>query len=492
MRLLLALLLTTLERSGGWLMPTPARHAPLPEAWVVPPPAPATASRSRSEAARMVVQLKPTPAMEADTVNGVANGRVGVLLLNLGGPDTLDDVEPFLYNLFSDPEIVTLPSFLKWLNGPIATLISKSRASASKEGYASIGGGSPQLATTIKQGQALERALADIGVDAKSYVAMRYWSPFTSDALAAIKADGIQRLVVLPLYPQFSISTSGSSLRILESEFYADQELRQVKNTVIPAWYNRQGYVEAMARLVAEKIDKFDEPSKAHVFFSAHGLPVTYIEDLGDPYKAQTEASARFVMRRLQQLGYDNDWTLAYQSRVGPVEWLKPYTDDTIRELGEKGIEDMVVVPVSFVSEHIETLEEIDMEYRELAEECGVKNWERVPALGLETDFIADLARAVAESLPKMDERPLQEINEGRPVSLRVVNDLIELKAKDNQLEFGPVRYAREGRVGLTRKAEVINGRIAMAAITAASAVSIAQGTIFDEVIAGRLPQSWF
>lgn len=488
----LALILTSLRRSGGWLMPATARHAALPEAWVVPPPAPATACRSRCASARMVVQLKPTSFVTAEKVSGVANDRLGVLLLNLGGPDTLDDVEPFLYNLFSDPEIVTLPSFLKWLNGPIARLISKTRASASMEGYASIGGGSPQLATTIKQGQALEQALADIGIEARSYIAMRYWSPYTSDALAAIKADGIQRLVVLPLYPQFSISTSGSSLRILESEFYADQELRQVKNIVIPAWYNRQGYVEAMARLVAEKIDSSKNPSKAHVFFSAHGLPVKYIEELGDPYKAQIEASARFVMRRLQQLGYNNEYTLAYQSRVGPVEWLRPYTDDTIRELGAKGIEDMVVVPVSFVSEHIETLEEIDMEYKELAEECGVKNWERVPCLQLEPDFIADLAQAVAEALPKMDERPLQEINEGRPVSLRVVNDLIELKAKDNQLEFGPVRFKREGRVGLTPNAEIINGRIAMTAITAASALSIAKGTFFVEVLAGRLPQSWF
>ena len=177
---------------------------------------------------RMAFQLKETATVDADAASAYSRDRIGILLLNLGGPDDLDAVEPFLYNLFSDPEIVTLPSFLAWLNGPIATLISKTRAPTSREGYASIGGGSPQLATTIAQGEALEKAMLDLhGVEAKSYVAMRYWYPFTSDALAAIKRDGVERLVILPLYPQFSISTSGSSLRVLESEFYADQELRQ-------------------------------------------------------------------------------------------------------------------------------------------------------------------------------------------------------------------------------------------------------------------------
>jgi len=332
------------------------------------------------------------------------------------------------------------------------------------------------------------------GVEAKSYVAMRYWYPLTSDALEAIKRDGIERLVVVPLYPQFSISTSGSSLRVLEQEFYADQELRQVRNTVLPAWYNREGYINAMARLVAARIDAMQERDgvQGHVFFSAHGLPAKYIDELGDPYKQQIEANAKFVMQRLAATGYGNNWTLAYQSRVGPVEWLRPYTDDTIRQLCEEGVDALVVVPISFVSEHIETLEEIDMEYRELAEECGVRYWERVPCLQLEQDFIDDLAGAVVESLPKMDERPLQEINEGRPVSLRVVNDLIELKTKESAIEYGPVKYQQQRRMGLTPRAELINGRIAMAAITAATGLSISQGTFLNELMTGRLPQSWF
>ena len=147
------------------------------------------------------------------------------------------------------------------------------------------------------------------------------------------------------------------------------------------------------------------------MFFSAHGLPAKYIDELGDPYKQQIEANAKFVMQRLATIGYGNNWTLAYQSRVGPVEWLRPYTDDTIKQLCKEGVDALVVVPISFVSEHIETLEEIDMEYRELAEECGVRYWERVPCLQLEQDFIDDLAGAVVESLPKMDERPLQVVS---------------------------------------------------------------------------------
>jgi len=202
----------------------------------------------------MAVQMKPSAVQQylADYAREIDTARepIGIVLLNLGGPTTLDDVEPFLYNLFNDPEIITLPSFVQWLNGPVAWLIAKGRAPSSREGYAAIGGGSPQLSTTEAQGKALEEALAARGVAAKSYVAMRYWQPYTSDCLAALKRDGIQRVVVLPLYPQFSISTSGSSLRLLEKEFYEDPALRQTRNTVIPAWYCAQFF--AMLRNSAQ------------------------------------------------------------------------------------------------------------------------------------------------------------------------------------------------------------------------------------------------
>lgn len=429
----------------------------------------------------------------ANMVSAAPESKIGVLLLNLGGPDTLDDVEPFLYNLFADPEIITLPSFMQWLNGPIAWAIAKSRTPSSSEGYAAIGGGSPQLATTIKQGEAIVSSLKEQGISAKSYVAMRYWTPMTEDALEAIKRDGVTRLVILPLYPQFSISTSGSSLRLLERTYYADQALRQVKNVVIPSWYSRQGYVNAVARLVAERCDAFDDDrTSPHIFFSAHGLPVKYIETLGDPYQVQTEATVAFVMARLKQLGYTNAHTLAYQSRVGPVPWLKPYTDDTIRQLALEGVTKMVTVPISFVSEHIETLEEIDVEYAELARDCGISQWERVPALGLEPDFIEDLAAAVMEALPTTEEPVESDINEGRPVSLRVVNDLVQLRSREQEIEYGPVRYEVR-RVGLTQDAEQINGRISMLAITAATLWSYNDGSLANAILEGRLPEtSWF
>ena len=387
-RLLLPPLLLS-PASGAWLAPAELTRGLGSTAGSSATPA--VMQRRRTAASPRAVLADPSAASAARANFTPAKSvDVGVMLLNLGGPDSLENVEPFLYNLFSDPEIITLPSFLSWFNGPLAFIISRSRAPQSREGYAAIGGSSPQLATTLEQGRALEASLARRGIEAKTYVAMRYWHPFTEEALKAIKADGVRRLVVLPLYPQFSISTSGSSLRLLERMFYADQELRQMRAVVIPAWYTRPGYVAALARLIREKCDTYADRSQPTIFFSAHGLPKKYIETLGDPYKQQTEATVGAVMSKLRRLGYMNNYTLAYQSRVGPVEWLRPYTDDSIRELGASGVRDMVTVPISFVSEHIETLEEIDVEYAELARECGITGWTRVPALGLEQVMAVD------------------------------------------------------------------------------------------------------
>lgn len=327
--------------------------------------------------------------------------KVGVLLLNLGGPETLDDVQPFLYNLFADPDIIRLPQALQFLQGALASILSASRAPKSREAYKSIGGGSPLRRITDDQASALQGALDARGVQAKTYVGMRYWKPFTEDAIADIKRDGVNRLVVLPLYPQFSISTSGSSLRLLEQYFSEDEQLARVRHTVIPSWYQRPGYVKAMAQLISQTLnDKFDDSKEPIIFFSAHGVPVSYVEDAGDPYKAEMEECVQLIVDELRQMGVSNEHVLAYQSRVGPVEWLKPYTDDTIRQLGRDGTKAMCAVPISFVSEHIETLEEIDMEYRELAEENGIEKWGRVPALDTDPLFIDDLAEAVIEALP--------------------------------------------------------------------------------------------
>jgi ferrochelatase len=205
---------------------------------------------------------------------------------------------------------------------------------------------------------------------------------------------------VLPLYPQFSISTSGSSFRELQRLRQADPAFERLPIRCIRSWYDHPGYVAAMAGLIAAEIRGCDDPAAAHVFFSAHGVPKSYVEEAGDPYQSEIEACVALIMAELaRQLGHANPHTLAYQSRVGPVEWLKPYTEDALHELGTAGVRDLVVVPISFVSEHIETLEEIDIEYREIATEAGVAHFHRVPALDTNPTFIAALADLVQQSL---------------------------------------------------------------------------------------------
>ena len=326
--------------------------------------------------------------------------RVGIVLLNLGGPERIQDVGPFLYNLFADPEIIRLP--IPALQKPLAWLISTLRSNKSQEAYRSIGGGSPLRRITDQQARELQSLLRQRQVDATTYVAMRYWHPFTESAVADMKADGIEQVVVLPLYPHFSISTSGSSFRELQRLRQGDERFAQLPLRAIRSWHDHPGYLKAMAQLIEREIDACVDPSTAHVFFSAHGVPKSYVEEAGDPYQKEIESCAELIMKTL---GRENPWTLAYQSRVGPVEWLQPYTEEALEELGEKGVKELVVVPISFVSEHIETLEEIDIEYREIATEAGVSNFRRVPALDTDPTFIASLADLVETSLagPEVD-----------------------------------------------------------------------------------------
>ena len=368
-------------------------------------------------------------------------GQVGVLLLNLGGPEKLEDVRPFLFNLFADPEIIRLPSPL--LQAPLAWLISTLRAQKSQENYKKIGGGSPLRRITEAQGQALQAQLQQAGHPAKVYIGMRYWHPFTAEAIAQIKRDKIEELVILPLYPQFSISTSGSSFRQLERIWANDPELQAISYTLIPSWYQHPGYLQAMANLIANTIDQLDAPQQAHIFFSAHGVPVSYVEEAGDPYQREIEDCAASIMT---QLNRSHPYTLAYQSRVGPVEWLQPYTDEAIQELAQDGVKDLVVVPISFVSEHIETLEEIDMEYREIAEEAGIETFARVPAPDTDSTFIQALADLVITS----QNQP--SIN---------FSDII--RPQDNVKLYPQERW----EWGMTISAEVWNGRLAMLGVIA-------------------------
>ncbi|AFY82074.1 ferrochelatase [Oscillatoria acuminata] len=363
-------------------------------------------------------------------------GRVGVLLLNLGGPEQIEDVRPFLYNLFSDPEIIRLP--FSWMQKPLAWLISSLRHKKSQANYMEIGGGSPLRGITEEQAIALHKSLQDKGQDVQVYIGMRYWHPFTEEAIARIKRDGVEQLVILPLYPQFSISTSGSSFRLLEQIWTDNPSLAPQEHTVIPSWYQRPGYLQAMAQLIARELDGFENPDQVHIFFSAHGVPVSYVEEAGDPYQHEIEECTRLIV---QTLNRPNRHTLAYQSRVGPVEWLKPYTEDAITELAAEGINDLLVVPISFVSEHIETLQEIDMEYREIAEEAGIENFHRVPALNTHPVFIEDLANLVVEAI------------DAPPLTLDQV-----MRPQKNFKMYPQERW----EWGMTTAAEVWNGRLAM------------------------------
>lgn len=420
-----------------------------------------TGSKTQISCSLKTFVTEKNPTLVRDLL--VDQEKVGVLLLNLGGPETLQDVQPFLFNLFADPDIIRLPRSFRFLQKPLAQLISVTRAPKSMEGYAAIGGGSPLRRITDEQAIALEKALAEKQVPTKVYVGMRYWHPFTEEAIEKIKSDGITKLVVLPLYPQFSISTSGSSLRLLESIFREDEYLVRMQHTVIPSWYQREGYIKAMANLIEKELQKFERPIEVMIFFSAHGVPLAYVEEAGDPYKAEMEECVGLIMSELKARDITNDHTLAYQSRVGPVEWLKPYTDDTIKQLGLQGVKSLLAVPISFVSEHIETLEEIDMEYKELALDSGIKNWERVPALGCEPTFISDLADAVIEALPYVGAMAVSNL-EARQ-SLLPLGSVEELLATyDSQRrELPPPVTVWEW--GWTKSAETWNGRAAMLAV---------------------------
>jgi protoporphyrin/coproporphyrin ferrochelatase len=338
----------------------------------------------------------------------------------------------FLYNLFADPDIIRLPPLLSPLQGLIAWFIARRRAPKSRAAYDSIGGGSPILKYSRNQASLMEQSIQErYNLQVKTYIGMRYWHPFTEEALEMIRRDAIEALVILPLYPQFSISTSGSSLRLLQEEFAKEQSnglYRNMVHTVVPSWYDRPGYIQAMTSLLCKEIDSFSKeqiqmaieasPTEKpiHVLFSAHGVPQSYIE-AGDPYQRQI---IECVDKITAALPYSNVQVhLSYQSRVGPIEWLRPYTDDVLPSLGERGVKNLVVVPISFVSEHIETLEEIDIEYRELAEESGIIHWRRCPALNTDARFITDMADMVMEALSE----PAQSVTEACVANM--VSDLV-------------------------------------------------------------------
>jgi ferrochelatase len=311
--------------------------------------------------------------------------RIGVVLFQLGGPDSLETVEPFLYNLFCDPDIIDFP-----LGGifrrPLAWWIARLRSRHVAEAYAEIGGRSPIRVLTERQARALEQALAP-HADARVVIAMRYWHPFTEEAVSELDAAGVEEVVLLPLYPQFSFATTGSSLR----EWRRVWKRRPQPVHIVEEFHDHPLYTRAVAERIRRSLSHFDRPDDVHLVFSAHGLPVSFIER-GDPYQQQVEATVRLVMTHG---GWPNPHTLCYQSKVGRQKWLEPSLDQTVERLAAAGTRAVLVVPISFVSEHIETLHEINIETREEALKLGIEQFEMAPAVGDAPEFIAALADLV-------------------------------------------------------------------------------------------------
>jgi len=309
--------------------------------------------------------------------------KTAVLLLQMGGPDSLESVEPFLYNLFSDREIIKIgPAFLQPF---IARMIVKRRAPKSAANYRQIGGKSPLRELTEQQATALEAAL---GESYRCFVAMRYWHPFAPEAVAAIERQGIRKIVAVSLYPHYSRATSGSSFNDLERSLKKSAisfELRTVRH-----FFDHPLYIKALVEKIEQTLAKFPERSKVQLFFSAHSLPQSFIAE-GDPYLEHIQTTVRLVMEQLSDVSHH----LAFQSRAGPVKWLEPSTGDKLKELAAAGHTDVLVVPLSFVSDHIETLHEIDIEYREVAEHLGITNFRRMESLNNSPLFIQCLAELV-------------------------------------------------------------------------------------------------
>jgi ferrochelatase len=319
-----------------------------------------------------------------------------VLLFNLGGPDDQASVEPFLVNLFSDREIIELP-FGARAQPLLARLIAKLRGPSVRRNYASIGGGSPQLRLTREQAVALEQRLKRDGREARVAIAMRYWQPDTESALASLEAGGVRRIVTLTLYPHYSSATTGSSVRELERTLARPRWQDRFEVSRIDAWPEEPAYVEALADRVASALQGFpaDRRDGVVLLFSAHGLPQRFV-DRGDPYVEQTQATKRRVLERLS---LPNRHLLGFQSRTGPVRWIGPGTEEVLRELGREGVEDVLVIPISFVSDHIETLYEVDQLFAGDARRSGIRDYRRSEALGTHPRFIDALATLVERHL---------------------------------------------------------------------------------------------
>jgi len=315
--------------------------------------------------------------------------RIGVVLFQLGGPDTLEAIEPFLFNLFCDPDIIDFPG-ARLGRKALAKLISSTRARKVQHHYAVIGGGSPIRRFTEQQARCLQLKLAESGLDARCFVAMRYWHPFTSEAIAQLRTAHCDEVVLLPLYPHYSSTTTGSSLNEWRRLFHDDVPVHSLE-----AFYQHPLYLEALGEKVDEALARFPQPEKAELVFSAHSVPLAVIER-GDPYQRQIEETIELLMKHG---GWQNHHRLCYQSKVGASKWLQPSLHKTLRTLKAENVREVCVVPISFVSDHVETLGEIDHEARKGAYDLGITQFEMTEGLNNSPTFIAALVDLVKTAL---------------------------------------------------------------------------------------------
>ncbi|MCF6268682.1 MAG: ferrochelatase [Melioribacteraceae bacterium] len=309
------------------------------------------------------------------------NNKIAVILLNMGGPDSLESIEPFLYNLFQDHDIFKIPFGQKIF----AKIISKLRAPKVAEQYKLIGGKSPQNEHTERQRELLEKSLSSGNINADVLIAMRYWKPLSEESIKIINENNYDKIILLPLYPHFSSVTTGSSF----NEWWRHYDGDKRKVIVINNYHNQQKYLLAISKRIDEGIEMFSKElqNSVELLFSAHSVPQSLIAN-GDPYQSQILESIRSIM---ELRNYSEKHHISYQSKVGPVKWLKPSTEEKVNELGKAGVKNLLVIPISFVSDHIETLYELNIEYRKIAEENNITNYKVMTGLNDSPMFIEQL-----------------------------------------------------------------------------------------------------
>ncbi|MGI8469198.1 MAG: ferrochelatase [Pyrinomonadaceae bacterium] len=327
--------------------------------------------------------------------------KIGVVLLNLGGPDSLEAVEPFLYNLFVDPDIIDFPGSFLFRKG-LAKLISSKRHPRIQEQYKQIGGKSPLKDFTLGQAALLEKKLNE-KFPARVFAAMRYWHPFTEEVLDALEKEGIKKVILLPLYPQYSKATTESSVKEWEKQLALRNNSEKIEWSLIESYYDFPPYIDAFVERINQGLEKFpaEKRKDVHILFSAHGTPMKLVKE-GDPYSEHIKKTVESVIKRGN---FSQDSSLCYQSKVGPQKWLTPSTPDTIRELAAEGVKLMLAVPIAFASDHLETLFEVGIEFRHLAKKAGVEQFEVTEGLNYSEKFIDALAQLVFQKVENFEVR---------------------------------------------------------------------------------------